>query len=121
MPASSAYRQNTSRTHSAFRLFCARALRVLVLLVEGVVQPPHQLAGLDGDFHFLLEVLAASVHQEAETVVFLFQVAELHDLRLSVGLVHVVDVEFLEVGDHDPARVHVVGQETRVAPRLLEG
>ena len=54
-------------------------------------------------------------------MVFLFQVAELHDLRLSVGLVHVVDVEFLEVGDHDPARVHVVGQETRVAPRLLEG
>ena len=52
------------------------ALWVLVLLQQGVVQHPHDLPGLEGDLHLLLYHRAPCIHQELETVVFLFQVGQ---------------------------------------------
>ena len=38
--------------------------RVLVLGQNFVVERAHQLAGLEGNFHFLLDIAVAGVHQE---------------------------------------------------------
>ena len=54
-------------------------------------------------------------------MVFLLQISQLDDLGLGIGLVHVMDMEFLEVGNHDPAGGHVVGQQPCIATGLLEG
>ena len=95
--------------------------RIGDFLEKSVVELAHQLARLDGELHFLFDVLVAGVHQKGQAGVFLFQVLEEHDLRVAVGAVVVVDVELFEIGDHDPARILVVGQVARVAPGLLVG
>ena len=76
---------------------------VLVLRQNFVVECAHQLAGLEGNFHFLLDIAVAGVHQELQAIIFLFQVLEIDDLRFAVGALHVVDVELGKVaGDHPP-------------------
>ena len=76
---------------------------VLVLRQNFVVECAHQLAGLEGNFHFLFDIAVAGVHQELQAVVFLFQVLEVDDLRLAVGALHIIDVELGKVaGDHPP-------------------
>jgi len=91
------------------------------LLQQRVVQLAHQFAGLQGDGHLPLQVLRAGVHQEVQAAVFLLQVLEIEDVGFRVGVVHVVNAEFLEIANDDPARVHAVGQQAAIAPRLLEG
>ena len=97
-----------------------RVVRVLVLLQQRVVEHPDQLAGLEGDFHFLFDMLLAGVHQEIQPGVFLLQVGQQYHLRLVVGPVHVMDLKCLEIADDDPAGLLWIGQEPSITPPLLE-
>ena len=75
---------------------------------------------LQRDFHFLFYVGVPSVHQELQAVVFLFQIAQLNDLWVACGPLHVVDVELGKVAGHDPAGPLGIGQFGGVAFGLLE-
>ena len=66
-------------------------------------------------------MLAASVHHELQTVSLPLQVRQLEDFRFIIGAVHVVDAELLEVADHNPAGILIVGQIPGIPPGLLEG
>ena len=87
---------------------------------QRVVEHPDQLAGLEGDFHFLFDMLLAGVHQEVQPGVFLLQVGQPDDLRLVVGPVHIMDLKCLEIADDGPAGLLWIGQEPSIAPPLLE-
>ena len=93
---------------------------VFVLFQEGIVEYPHQLASLEGDFHFFFDMLLAGVHQEIQPGVFLLQVGQQYHLRLVVGPVHVMDLKCLEIADDDPAGLLWIGQEPSITPPLLE-
>ena len=95
-------------------------LRVFVLLQQGVVEDAHDLARLQGDLHFFFDVGAPGVHQELQAVVFFFQVAQLDDLRVASGTLHVVDVELGEIAGDDPPGPLGVGQLGGIPLGLLE-
>ena len=59
----------------AFQRF--RVVGVLVLLQERIIERPNQLASLQGNYHFLFDMLAASVHQKLQTVKLRLQVRQL--------------------------------------------
>ena len=94
---------------------------VLVLLQEGIVQHAHQLAGLERDLFFMLDGIAAGVHQEIQLGAVCGQVGQGQHLRLSVGEVHVVDLKGLEIAHHDPPGLLRLGQIGPIPPGLLIG
>ena len=96
-----------------------RVAGVLILFQERVIEYPYQLTSLQGDFHFLLDMFAASVHKELQAVVLLLQVRQLEDFRLVIGTVHIVNLKFLEVADHNPAWNLVIRQIPGIAAGLL--
>ena len=93
---------------------------ILVLFEQGIVQFTHQLARLQRNLHFFLDTLVSRVHQELQAVVFLFQFRQRNHFRGIIGAVHVVDVKLLEIADHNPSGIHIVGQITSIAAGLLE-
>ena len=94
---------------------------VFVLLQEGIVQHAHQLAGLERDLFFMLDGIAAGVHQEIQLGAVCGQVGQGQHLRLPVGEVHVVDLKGLEVAHHDPPGLLRLGQIGPIPPGLLIG
>ena len=71
-----------------------RALRVLVLLEQGVIEDPHNLARLQGDLHLLLDAGVAGIHQELQAGILALQVGQAHNFRVVVGAVHIVNLKF---------------------------
>lgn len=59
--------------------------------------------------------------EELEAVVVGCKVAEQNALRFALGVFHVVDVKLGEVACDNPARAFRIGQDGRIALRLLEG
>ncbi len=100
---------------------CLRVIRVFVLLQQRIIENPYQLTSLEGDFHFLFDMLLASVHQEVQAVKLLFQIGKEKNLRLVIGAAHIVDMKLLEVADYNPTRLLRLGQIAAVTSPLLEG
>lgn len=121
IPASSAYRQNTSRDAQGVQTFQRIfGLRVFVLLQQSIIENTHDFARLQGNLHLLFDIGVPSVHQELQAVILLFQVTQLDDLRVTGGALHVVDVELGKVAGDDPPGPLGVGQLGGVAFGLLE-
>ena len=98
----------------------ARIGGVAVLGEKFVVEEPDELSRLDGDFELAAGVFVAFVHEEVEAVVFFLEIFETDDFGLGVGALEVVNVEFGEVADDDPARARGVRQLGGVTLRLLK-
>lgn len=60
------------------------------------------------------------VHQKLQAIVFLLQIAQLDDLRVAGGPLHVVHMELGKVTGDDPSGTLGVGQFGGVALGLLE-
>ena len=96
--------------------------RVIVILgQQGFIDAPYYLSGLHRHPHLLRQVFALLVNEELQAVVLLSQVFEPDFFRFSVGLVHVVDQELLEVAGHNPLRMFVHGHVGHIPLGLLEG
>ena len=95
-------------------------LRGFVLLQQGIVEDAHDLARLQGDFHLFLDIGVPGVYQELQAVVFFFQIAQLDDLRVAGGPLHVIDVELGKVAGDDPPGSLGVGQFGGIPFGLLE-
>ena len=91
-----------------------------VLLEQRVIEQADQISRLFGDFHLTPDVFGSCINQEVQPVVFLFQVSQIYDMRIIIRGVHIVDVNLLEIGDNDPAGIHVMGQIARITPCLLK-
>ena len=90
------------------------------MLQQGIIEDAHDLARLQGDLHLFFDVGVPGVHQELQAVVFFFQVAQLDDLRVASGTLHVIDIELGKVAGDDPPGPLGVGQLGGVAFDLLE-
>ena len=98
-----------------------RVIGIDVLLQEFIVNFADDFTGLQGNLHFFLEVLVALLYKELKAVVFRFEVFQQNDFRLAVRVFHIIDVEFLEVADYDPAGAFGIREFVVVALGLLEG
>jgi len=94
--------------------------RVFVLLQQGVIKNADDLARFQGDFHLLFDVGVPNIYQKLQAVVFFFQIAQLDDLQLTHGALHVVDVKLGKVAGHDSAGPLGVGQFGGIPLGLLE-
>ena len=94
------------QTH-AQHIEAAERLRVIVAILgnKRIVELPYNVAGFHRHFKFLLQMLVAGFHKEAKAVVFAPEVAEFHTLWLTIGILHIVDVELGKIASHNPSRV----------------
>lgn len=67
----------------------------------------------------MLDILIARVHKKIQAAVFLFQIRKQQHLRRVVGAIHIVNMEFLEIANDNPARVQIMRQIPGITPRLL--
>ena len=66
-------------------------------------------------------MVAGGVDDKLQTVIFFFQIHQLQNFRLIVGAVHIVDMEFSEIADDDPAGLFGLGKIAAIPPGLLIG
>ena len=108
-------------TEDVETLLAVWVAHVAVLFGEGVVESADELARLDGDLHFLLDVRITRINEEVQAICLALEVGEENFLRLGIRRLHVVDEELCEVAADDPARARGVRQCRRITARLFDG
>ena len=83
-----------------------RILRVDVLGQELFIEDANDLTGLDTDLQLLLDMDIGIIDQEGKAGEFFFKVLEEDDFRSVVGVLHVMDLEGLEVAGDNPTGSH---------------
>ena len=94
--------QSDAKRVQAFQRF--RALRILILFQERVIQYADNFPGLQGDFPFFCDVDVLSAHKEIQAVIFRPQIFQKQGFRLPGGTLHVVNMKFLKVTGDNPTR-----------------
>ena len=111
--------QTDAQGVQAFQRF--RVVRVLILFQKRIVQHADKLASLQGDVHFLFDMVAGGVDDKLQPMIFFFQIRQIQDFRLVVGAVHIVDMEFPEIADDDPPGLLGLGHISAIPAGLLIG
>ncbi len=121
MLESSAYRQNTNRTHSIFRLLRVSGLSGFLYLSEyQVIELADQFTGFQGDFHFPFNTVISGINKKLQSVIVFRQIFQKNLFRLTVRLLHIVNKKLREITGHYPPRTFRVWQFRGVTFSLLE-
>ena len=94
-------------------------IRVFVLGKNLVIQHTNNLTRLDADFQLPLDMGIGIIHQESQTVIFLFQIGQMNHFRRVIGMLHVMHLKGSEVAGDNPSGSHRQRQTSGIATRLL--
>ena len=86
-----------------------------------IVYPAHQLACLNGYFHFFADMDVVLGNEKVKAVKFIRQISQLDSFRLAMLIVEVKNHELLKVAGYAPAGHFVIVHGVGIAYHLLHG